>query len=119
MLQQPGGHRVVDDHRGSGRRGEPAESTQIGHAQQRIGGGLSPQDRRAGCKLAITGTPMENNLMELWALLSITAPGLFPNPDRFKEFYARPIERSGDADLLAQLRRRIRPLVLRRSSGQK
>ena len=31
-------------------------------------------------KLAITGTPMENNLMELWSLLSITAPGLFPTP---------------------------------------
>ena len=31
-------------------------------------------------KLAITGTPMENNLMELWSLLSITAPGLFPEP---------------------------------------
>jgi hypothetical protein len=73
---------------------------------------------RADCKLAITGTPMENNLMELWALLSITAPGLFPNPDRFREFYARPIERSGDAELLAQLRRRIRPLVMRRTKEQ-
>ena len=31
-------------------------------------------------KLAITGTPLENNLMDLWALLSITAPGLFPHP---------------------------------------
>ncbi len=31
-------------------------------------------------KLAITGTPMENSLMELWSLLSITAPGLFPKP---------------------------------------
>ncbi len=44
-------------------------------------------------KLAITGTPMENNLMELWSLLSITAPGLFPDPKRFAEQYARPIER--------------------------
>jgi superfamily II DNA or RNA helicase len=68
-------------------------------------------------KLAITGTPMENNLMELWALLSITAPGLFPSPDRFREFYARPIEREGRTDLLATLRRRIKPLVLRRTKG--
>ena len=44
-------------------------------------------------KLAITGTPMENNLMELWSLLSITAPGLFPSPKRFAEYYQRPIER--------------------------
>jgi superfamily II DNA or RNA helicase len=69
-------------------------------------------------KLAITGTPMENNLMELWALLSITAPGLFPDPDRFRDYYARPIEKSGDADLLAQLRARIRPLVRRRTKEQ-
>src|SRR5213078_4151996 len=66
-------------------------------------------------KLAITGTPLENSLMDLWALLSITAPGLFPHPERFSEFYRRPIERGQDAQLLAQLRRRIRPLMLRRT----
>ncbi len=73
---------------------------------------------RAPFKVAITGTPMENNLMELWSLLSITAPGLFPNPARFRDYYARPIERQGDAELLAQLRRRIRPLVKRRTKEQ-
>ncbi len=66
-------------------------------------------------KLAITGTPLENSLMDLWALLSISAPGLFPDPDRFSEYYRRPIERSMDAARLHQLRRRIRPLMLRRS----
>ncbi len=69
-------------------------------------------------KLAVTGTPMENNLMELWSLLSITAPGLFPNPDRFGDYYARPIEKQRNADLLSQLRRRIKPLVLRRTKEQ-
>jgi hypothetical protein len=69
-------------------------------------------------KVAITGTPMENNLMELWSLLSIAAPGLFPNPERFKDYYARPIEKSGNAELLAQLRRRIRPLIMRRTKEQ-
>jgi SNF2 family DNA or RNA helicase len=69
-------------------------------------------------KVAITGTPMENNLMELWSLLSVAAPGLFPNPERFKDYYARPIEKSGNADLLAQLRRRIRPLIMRRTKEQ-
>src|SRR5262249_41797886 len=63
-------------------------------------------------KLAMTGTPMENPLMELWAMLSITAPGLFPSPTRFTEYYRTPIEKGGDADLLAQLRRRIRRLML-------
>ena len=45
-------------------------------------------------KLAITGTPMENNLMELWSLLSIAAPGLFPDPgDVRASTTQRPIER--------------------------
>ena len=66
-------------------------------------------------KLAITGTPMENNLMELWSLLSITAPGLFPDPQRFAEQYARPIERGGDSERLARLRRRVKPLLKRRT----
>ena len=69
-------------------------------------------------KLAVTGTPMENNLMELWSLLSITAPGLFPNPTRFRDYYGRPIEKQGHAELLAQLRRRIKPLVKRRTKEQ-
>jgi len=69
-------------------------------------------------KVAITGTPMENNLMELWSLLSITAPGLFPNPERFRQYYARPIEKGGNAELLGQLRRRIRPLIMRRTKEQ-
>ena len=66
-------------------------------------------------KLAMTGTPMENNLMELWSQLSITAPGLFPDPKRFAEQYARPIERGGDGERLARLRRRIKPLIKRRT----
>ena len=69
-------------------------------------------------KLAITGTPMENNLMELWSLLSITAPGLFPNPTRFREYFAQPIEKQGNTELLRRLRRRMRPLVKRRTKQQ-
>ena len=65
--------------------------------------------------LAITGTPLENSLMDLWALLSITAPGLFPHPDRFAEYYRRPIERGQDPARLSQLRRRVGPLMLRRT----
>jgi superfamily II DNA or RNA helicase len=70
---------------------------------------------RSPFKLAITGTPLENGLMDLWSMLSITAPGLFPHPERFSEFYRHPIERAHDAAMLDRLRRRIRPLVLRRT----
>jgi SNF2 family DNA or RNA helicase len=69
-------------------------------------------------KLAITGTPVENDLMDLWSMLSIVAPGLFPSPQRFTEHYRTPIEKGGDADVLAALRRRIRPLVRRRTKEQ-
>jgi hypothetical protein len=69
----------------------------------------------ARMKLAITGTPVENSLMDLWSMLSLTAPGLFPSAERFTDYYLRPIERDGDGLRLAQLRRRIGPLVLRRT----
>ena len=69
-------------------------------------------------KFAITGTPMENNLMELWSLFSVVAPGLFGMPGRFNDYYRQPIEKRGDDDLLAQLRRRIAPLLLRRTKEQ-
>ena len=72
----------------------------------------------APTKIAITGTPLENNLMELWSLLSITAPGLFPSPERFREYYAKPVERMADRERLAQLQRRIRPLIRRRVKEQ-
>ncbi len=72
---------------------------------------------RARTCLAITGTPMENSLSELWSLLSLTAPGLFPSKKRFTEHYQRPIERAMDSDALARLRARMRPFMLRRTKA--
>ncbi len=69
----------------------------------------------APVKFALTGTPLENTLMDLWSLLSVVAPGVFPNPQRFAEIYRRPIESGSAPDVLDSLRRRIRPLVLRRT----
>ncbi|SDT19261.1 DEAD/DEAH box helicase [Microlunatus soli] len=69
-------------------------------------------------KVAITGTPMENNLMELWSMFSITAPGLFPGPTAFRDDYAKPIERNHDQTLLDRLRSRVRPFMLRRTKEQ-
>ncbi len=65
-------------------------------------------------KIALTGTPVENGLADLWALLAITAPGMFPSERGFLERYQRPIEQ-GDGERLALLRRRIRPLLMRRT----
>ena len=69
-------------------------------------------------KLAITGTPMENNLMELWSLLSVTAPGLFPSPVAFTDYFRKPIESGSEPERLATLRRRIKPVMLRRTKSQ-
>ncbi|MGL5864499.1 MAG: SNF2-related protein [Dermatophilaceae bacterium] len=69
----------------------------------------------ARAKFAITGTPLENSLMDLWSLLSIVAPGLWPRPAVFREQWANPVERANDVERLATLRARIRPLMLRRT----
>ena len=83
------------------------------------------RDLRTDVVFAVTGTPLENSLTELWALLSLAAPGLFASGRRFREEYVGPIEQGKvpenqeggayRADRLARLRRRIRPLVLRRT----
>ena len=69
-------------------------------------------------KLALTGTPLENNLMELWSLLSVVAPGLLPDARHFTSYYRTPIEKYGDQARLEQLQRRIGPLLLRRTKRE-
>ncbi len=66
-------------------------------------------------RLALSGTPMENRLMELWSLLSIVAPGLYPYPQQFRETVAGPVEKEGDRAVLERFRRRISPFLLRRT----
>ncbi|MGX5696795.1 DEAD/DEAH box helicase [Agromyces soli] len=70
---------------------------------------------RSPFKLALTGTPIENHLGELWAILRIVAPGLFPSRRAFDERFRRPIEDDGNTERLELLRRRVRPLMLRRT----
>lgn len=65
--------------------------------------------------LVITGTPMENNLPELWALMSLVAPGLLGTRESFTTLYRTPIEKHLDSERLDLLRRRIRPFLLRRT----
>ncbi len=76
------------------------------------------RDFPAAVTFAVTGTPLENNLMEFWALLAVAAPGLFPDSRRFTEHYRLPIERGGATERLDQLRRRAAPFLLRRTKEQ-
>lgn len=64
-------------------------------------------------RLALTGTPLENNLDELYALYELLTPGLLGSAESFRHRFRRPIE-AGDEDRLAELRRRVRPFMLRR-----
>ncbi len=66
-------------------------------------------------RLALTGTPLENSLRDVWSLFAISAPGLFPSPHRFEEEYVRPIESGENPGRMQRLQRRIRPFLMRRT----
>ncbi|MDQ2706423.1 MAG: DEAD/DEAH box helicase [Actinomycetota bacterium] len=68
----------------------------------------------AGHRIALTGTPMENRLAELWSVMDFLNPGVLGTSDRFRQRYAIPVERHGDADAAGELRRITRPYLLRR-----
>jgi SNF2 family DNA or RNA helicase len=68
----------------------------------------------AAARIALTGTPVENRLTDLWAVLDWTTPGLLGPLDRFRRSVAVPVERYRDEDAAAQLSRVVRPFLLRR-----
>ncbi|MBI2921099.1 MAG: SNF2 helicase associated domain-containing protein [Planctomycetes bacterium] len=69
---------------------------------------------RAEHRLCLSGTPIENNLYELWSQFRFLMPGLLGSEESFRERYGLPIHKSGDAEAMASLRRRVRPFILRR-----
>ncbi|HEV8437412.1 MAG TPA: DEAD/DEAH box helicase [Methylomirabilota bacterium] len=69
---------------------------------------------RATHRFAMTGTPVENRLAELWSLLQFSVPGLLGPLERFRRRFAIPIERYRDDRAAEELRRLVRPFVLRR-----
>jgi superfamily II DNA or RNA helicase len=70
-------------------------------------------------KLALTGTPVENRLSELWAILDAVNPGLLGNATRFREEYATAIERYQNQEVAARLRTLTAPFVLRRTKADR
>jgi superfamily II DNA or RNA helicase len=73
----------------------------------------------AGQRLALTGTPVENRLGELWSIFQIVTPGLLGNATQFRRRYANPIERNHDTEAAAELRRLTAPFLLRRTKADK
>jgi SNF2 family DNA or RNA helicase len=72
----------------------------------------------AGQRLCLTGTPLQNHLGELWALFDFLAPGFLGTEGSFRKQYRTPIEKHGDTQRQAALRRRVRPFLLRRTKEE-
>ncbi|HZG69701.1 MAG TPA: DEAD/DEAH box helicase, partial [Herpetosiphonaceae bacterium] len=68
----------------------------------------------AGNRVALTGTPVENRLTELWSIMAFLNPGYLGSEAAFRRELARPIERTGDPEARERLRRLTAPFVLRR-----
>ncbi len=66
-------------------------------------------------RLALSGTPIENHLGELWSIFSFLMPGFLGNMSFFREAYQNPIEKERDRDVQERLNRRIKPFLLRRT----
>ena len=66
-------------------------------------------------RFCLTGTPLENNLAELWSLFSFACPGLLGDRRRFTIDWRTPIEKTGNPERARLLARRVRPFLLRRS----
>ena len=71
----------------------------------------------AQARVALTGTPVENNLSELWALLDWTTPGLLGPLRAFRDRYARDVERGEDPQAAVRLAAVVRPFLLRRKKS--
>lgn len=72
----------------------------------------------ADFRLALTGTPVENRLSDLWSIMNLLNPGLLGRASEFNERFASPIERQRDEPTRARLRRLIGPFLLRRTKAQ-
>lgn len=73
---------------------------------------------RARQRIALTGTPVENHLGELWSIVSYAVPGALGSERAFRGAYRTPIEKHGDVQRLDGLRRRLAPILLRRTKDE-
>jgi superfamily II DNA or RNA helicase len=73
----------------------------------------------ARSRIALTGTPVENRLSDLWSIMEFTRPGLLGPAERFRARFAVPIERNGDEEAADRLKRITGPFILRRLKTDK
>ena len=77
------------------------------------------RELQAHCRIALTGTPVENRLTELWSILDFLNPGYLGPRPFFKRRFATPIERYGDTASLQTLRSLVQPFILRRTKSDR
>jgi SNF2 family DNA or RNA helicase len=80
---------------------------------------LAKPSRQGRFRIALTGTPVENRVSELWALMDYLNPRVLGEEDFFKQRYKLPIERYGDTASLKDLKSRVKPFILRRLKTDK
>lgn len=74
---------------------------------------------KAGWRVVLTGTPVENHVGDLWSIMEFLMPGLLGNRRYFTNEYVRPIQENRDVALMEDLRRQIAPFVMRRMKTDK
>jgi superfamily II DNA or RNA helicase len=79
---------------------------------------VAAQSLKAQQRIALTGTPMENHLGELWAIYNVLIPGLLGDLDGFNRIFRHPIEQRADNEQMKKLKSRIRAFILRRGRDQ-
>ena len=75
---------------------------------------LAAQKIRAQYRFALTGTPVENSVRDIWSLANFVLPGYLGKRDDFKDRYETPIMRGGAPEVQRRLANRLRPILLRR-----
>ncbi|MFD8305816.1 SNF2-related protein [Streptomyces sp. NPDC059690] len=103
----------------AGRLGEVSWGMVVADEAQHVKNPYSATARQlrsvgARARVALTGTPVENNLSELWAILDWTTPGLLGRLGTFRSRYARAVEGGRDPAAAERLSRLVRPFLLRR-----
>jgi superfamily II DNA or RNA helicase len=73
---------------------------------------------RADRRLVLTGTPLENSVLDLWSIFDFLLPGYLGTPTDFCERYETPLTKSPDARVMARLRQRVKPFFLRRTKEE-
>ncbi len=80
---------------------------------------LAARSLDAGCRIALTGTPVENHVGDLWSIMEFLNPGLLGSREQFKRNFYRPIQLYGDEEAAARLKSATGPFILRRMKTDK